>query len=106
MADNNKHDLNDLTNHRLNSMEVHTLVSNLKRIELEKEIRDNPPEIAYFFDMLLGIAFIPIIVCMLWELLKTSDGFLEMLIGLLFVGGAFKLDLWYIRACWFEFTGK
>lgn len=106
MADNNKHDLNDLTNHRLNSMEVHTLVSDLKRIELEKEIRDNPPEIAYLFDMLLGIAFIPIIVCMLWDFLTTSDTIFELLFELLVFGGALYLDLWYIRACWFEFTGK
>ena len=105
MTDNHKNNLNDLTNHRLNSLEVHTLVSNLERIELGRELRKNPPEIAYFFYMLLGIAFLPGIIYMFWLALPADGNFLMIMINLLFFGGAFMVDLWYIRACWQEFRG-
>lgn len=105
MSENQKNNLNDLTKHRLSSMEVHTLVSNLERIELERELRKNPPEIAYFFYMLLGIAFLPAIVYMFWLAIPADGNILSIMIAFLFFGGAFLVDLWYIRACWREFRG-
>lgn len=106
MSDNNKHNLNDLTKHHLNAMEVHTLVSNLRRIELEKEIRDNPPDFIYLLDMLLGIAFLPIIGYLLWISIASADTFFQILLILLVLGAALRLDFWYIRTCWFMFCGK
>ena len=86
MTEKNKHNLNDLTNHHLNSMEVHTLVSNLNRIELEKEIRKNPPAITYVFDLLLGIAGLPVIGYMLWSSLASADNVWAVLFILGFFG--------------------
>lgn len=106
MNEQNRHDLNDLTHHHLSALEARTLASNLERIEMERERIKNPTELDYVGYLLLGLFALVVIAYVAWNMLAYCDNVFGFLFYLILGIGAVWIDLKYIRACWFEITGK